>query len=561
MDALFQPRKSEMKSVLFLLLLTIALLPAWAQDLPKLDLPGVSEQHVMIPMRDGTRLSAYLYRPEGEGKWPAVFEQRYASLTSSRGRQNAAQLARHGYAVAMVNFRGSQLSEGRYVGYRALGWGAQKDGYDTCEWLATQPWCTGKVGTFGSSQGGFAQNFLAVTQPPHLVCQYMVDTGTSLFHEGYRIGGITRPGRFAGFGSNCRNPEDNATLLAEWDLHPDYDDYWQAEDTRPHFAKMTVPCFTIGSWYDFMVQGSIHSFIGRKPHAPQQLLLGPWLHGRLNKGNKIGDLTYPENAAWPEEAHMVRWFDHWLKGKDNGIRKEPAVRYYVMGAVGELGAPGNVWREAADWPPATAETSYYLHADGLLSPDSPIADASTTSYECDPLKPMEIPGRSFPGAKDGRAFEQQKDVRTWTTAPLSHPLEITGQIHADLWAQSTAPDTDFILRISDVYPDGRSILLMDYPLRARYRDGFEKQVFLTPGEPARLQWSIGHTSIILNTGHRLRVTLSSTGAPLYEPNNQMGNAQLQDWLKETKPATHTILHQKNLPSRILLPVMVAKPKN
>ena len=544
-----------MKSALAILALVIALLPAQAQDLPKLDLPGVREQHVMIPMRDGTRLSAYLYLPAGEGKWPVLFEQRYAALTSSGGRKNAASLARHGYAVAMVNFRGSQLSEGKYVGYRALGWAEQKDGYDTCEWLASQPWCTGKVGSFGSSQGGFAQNFLAVTQPPHLACQYMVDTGTSLFHEGYRIGGITRPGRFADFGANCRNPEDNAALLAEWDQHPDYDDYWSAEDTRPHFAKMTVPCFTIGSWYDFMVQGSIHSFKGRKPHAFQQLLLGPWLHGRLNKGSKVGDLIYPDNAAWPEEAHMVRWFDHWLKGVDNGIEKEPAVRYYVMGAAGEPGAPGNVWREAADWPPAATETSYYLREDALLSPDSPTATLSSTSYDCDPLNPMEIPGRSFPGAKDARAFEQQKDVRTWTTAPLTQPLEITGQIHADLWVQSTAPDTDLILRISDVYPDGRSILLMDYPMRARYRNGFEKQVLLTPGEPTRLQWSIGHTSLILNAGHRLRVTLSSTGAPLYEPNNQTGGRQHAAWLQDAQKATHTILHDKEHPSLVRLPVM------
>ena len=135
---------------LFLLLLSLPILlcSLSAQELPPLDLPGVREQHVMIPMRDGVRLSAYLYTPEGEGKWPAVFEQRYAAVTSTGTRKSCADLARHGYAVAMVNFRGSQRSEGKYVGYRALGWGKQQDGYDTCEWLAAQPWSTGKVGTF-----------------------------------------------------------------------------------------------------------------------------------------------------------------------------------------------------------------------------------------------------------------------------------------------------------------------------------------------------------------------------------------------------------------------------
>ncbi|HEY1048414.1 MAG TPA: CocE/NonD family hydrolase [Prosthecobacter sp.] len=535
------------------LLLSTTLL---AQELPKLDLPGVREQHIMIPMRDGVKLSAYLYLPAEEGKkYPVVFEQRYASLTGAGTRKNSADLARRGYAVAMVNFRGSQLSEGRYVGYRALAWGEQKDGYDTCEWLGTQPWSTGKVGSFGSSQGGFAQNFLAVTRPPHLACQYMVDTGLSLFHEGYRIGGVTRPGRFADFGANCRNPEDNTALLREWDQHPDYDDYWRAEDCALHFDKMNVPCFTIGSWYDFMVQGSVKSFLGREPSSIQQLVLGPWLHGRLNKGSKVGDLVYPDNATWPEVEHMVKWFDHWLKGADNNVENEPKVRYYVMGATGEPNAPGNLWRDADTWPPQVEKTSFYLQESAGLKDAPPTSASSGTSYDCDPLKPMEIAGRSFPGAKDAQAFEQQKEVRTWTTGPLASPLEITGKVEAELWVKSTMKDTDFILRVSDVYPDGRSILLMDYPMRARYREGFEKEVLLEPGKPAKLKWHIGWTSIILNQGHRLRVTVSSTGAPLYEPNNQTGGPQSVDWMKTTQAGTHTILHEKEHPSRLLLPVI------
>lgn len=532
-----------------------------SKDLPPLELGGVREQHVMIPMRDGIGLSAYLYLPPGEGRWPVVFEQRYADISGVGTRKSAADLARRGYAVAMVNFRGSQESEGRYVGYRALAWGEQKDGYDACEWLAAQPWCTGRVGTFGSSQGGFAQNFLAVTCPPHLVCQYMVDTGLSLFHEGYRIGGVTRPGRFADFGANCRNPADNDALLAEWDQHPNYDDYWRAEDCTLHFAEMDVPCFTIGSWYDFMVQGSVASFIGRQhqgganSRGRQWLLLGPWLHGRLNKGSKVGDLVYPENATWPEVEHMVRWFDHWLKGADNGIEKEPAVRYYVMGAVGEPGAPGNEWRSAADWPPAPKFDSLYLHEGGLLSDKAPEDEKSSTRYESDPASPMQIPGRSFPGAKDARSFEAQKEVRTWTTAPLEAPVEWNGEVKAEVWLSSTAPDTDVILRVCDVYPDGRSILLMDYPMRARYRQGWDQQTLLKPGDPARLHWHVGWTSIIFAKGHRIRVTLSSSGAPLYEPNSQAGNSQVRDWLKEARAATNTIWHDRLHPSRIILPLV------
>ena len=179
---------------------------AAAQDV---DLGGVAEQHEMIPMRDGKKLSAYLYVPPGKGPWPAAFEQRYADLRGTGTRKAAARIAAAGYVVAMVNFRGTYESEGTWVGYRALGWGELQDGFDTCEWLAKQPWCTGKVGTFGSSQGGFAQNFLAVSRPPHLACQYMVDTGLSLFQEGYRIGGLTRPERFKAMDKVARDPADN----------------------------------------------------------------------------------------------------------------------------------------------------------------------------------------------------------------------------------------------------------------------------------------------------------------------------------------------------------------
>lgn len=546
------------KTLLFLL----AVPTLFGASLPLLDLNGVRERHVMIPMRDGQRLSAYLYFPaNAPGKLPAVFEQRYADITSAGSRKAAANFAKAGFVVAMANYRGTHESEGTYVGYRALQWGKLRDGYDLCEWLAAQPWCTGKIGTYGGSQAGYAQNYLAVTQPPHLVAQYMTDTGLSLFHEGYRIGGVTRPNRFEAFGKDCRNPADNTALLAQWDAHPNYDDYWRDEDCTLHFDKMNLPCFTIGSWYDFMCQGSVASFIGRQTkggpqsRGHQQLVLGPWLHGGYPKSNKIGQLVFPENAQFDVYAHMTKWFNHFLKGEENGVEKEMPVRYYVMGACGEPRAPGNVWREAQDWPPQGRGTPYFLQDDGQLGPAASSVTRSNTSYASDPLHPMNIPGRSFPGAQDARPFEEQSEVRTWTTEALPKPVEWTGEVTAEIFVSSTAKDTDFILRVSDVYPDGRSMLLMDYPMRARYREGFDRQKLLVPGEVAKLSWHIGFTSIIFNQGHRIRVTLASTGAPLYEPNNQTGGPQTMDWMKTTQPAIHTIWHDAAHPSRILAPVI------
>jgi predicted acyl esterase len=538
-----------------------ALMPTLAQSQePSVDLGGITEKHEMIPMRDGVRLSAYLYFPPGNGPFPVLLEQRYADTRGASTRQSMAKLARGGYVVAVANFRGSQKSEGTWVGYRALGWGELKDGYDLVEWLGTQKWSTGKVGTFGSSQAGYAQNFLAVTQPPHLTAQYMIDTGLSLYQEGYRIGGATRPERFKAMDANCRVPAHNRGLLAEWFAHPTYDDYWKAEDCSLHFDQMNVPCFTVGSWYDFMCQGSVESYIGRQhrggpeSRGNQKLLIGPWLHGRFKETNKTGELEYPENAKFAMEDHMLKWFDHYLKGMDNGVEREPNVRYYVMGAVGEKDAAGNEWRSAHDWPVAAEPTSYYLHADKSLSRDKPKAADAAVTFLADPLHPATIPGVGFPGAKDASEFEKQAEVRTFTSEELTEPVEWTGDVHAELFISSDAPDTDFIVRISDVYPDGRSILIADYIRRARYREGFEREVFMQPGEIYKVAFHVGWMSQVFNRGHKIRVTVASTGAPFYEPNPNTGEPLTIDFPPNARVAKNAVHMNAKHASRVIAPV-------
>ena len=524
------------------------------------DLGTVTEKHLMIPMRDGKKLSAYAYFPKGDGPWPAIFQQRYADISSAGTRKATAKMAEAGYVVANVNFRGAGQSEGTWVGYRALGWGELQDGYDLCEWLAAQPWCNGKIGTYGGSQAGFAQNFLAITQPPHLTAQYMTDTGLSLYHEGYRIGGATRPERFKKMDTVCRDPQDNRRLLEEWFQHPAYDKYWVAEDCARHIDKMNVPCFTIGSWYDFMCVGSIKSFIGRqtrgglKSRGQQQLLIGPWLHGGYPKSNQIGELVYPEDAGFDVYAHMTKWFDHYLKGIDNGVEREPPVRYYVMGAIDDPEAPGNEWRSATNFPPRTFNKYYFLHASGKLEALSPSAADSASTLVSDPLHPASIPTTAFPGARDARSFEQHPNVLTFTTKPLASPEEWTGVVTAELFVASTARDTDFIVRLSDVYPDGRSILIMDMIRRARYRDGFDHETPMQPGKIYKVAFDVGWLSQVFNKGHRIRVTVASTGAPFYEPNPQTGEALTLEFPPNALVATNTVYHNRNDSSRIIAPI-------
>jgi predicted acyl esterase len=547
--------------VRIILLCTVPAAIAFSQQ--QVDIAPATEQHVMVPMRDGTKLSVYLFLPPGKGPWPVLYEQRYSNVTVPSSRKNYAALAMKGYVVAAENFRGAQQSEGVYTGYRALGWGEQKDGYDTVEWLARQPWSNGKIGTFGGSQAGYAQNFLAVTQPPHRVAQFMTDTGQSLFHLGYRRGGTTRRMAF----DEARDPRDAVNLNLMMFRHPVYDDYWRLEDTTLHFDKMNVPCFTLGSWYDFMNAGSIESYVGRQHHGGpqslgrQHLLIGPWLHGSSYRHTgPVGDLVYPANSIFPVWEHMGRWFDHYLKGIDNGVEREPVVRYYVMGAVGEgeNGAPGNVWREAADWPAPARETAYYFEAAasgtaGRLSTGRPKGPAATT-YQSDPAHPAPIPGRAFPGARDARAFEQYPDVRTFTTDVLKEPVEWTGKVRAELFVSSTAPDADFIVRVTDVYPDGRSILIIDGIRRARFRDSWEREVFMKPGEVYRIAFDVGYLSQIFNRGHRIRISVGSTGAPFYDPNPQTGEAMTYERPAKMLAATMTLHHQGQHASRILAPV-------
>jgi putative CocE/NonD family hydrolase len=320
-----------------------------------------------------------------------------------------------------------------------------------------------------------------------------------------------------------------------------------------------VPCFTVGSWYDFMCVGSVESFRGRQhkggpnSRGRQQLLIGPWLHGGV-KGNKIGDLTFPDNANIDLPAHMIRWFDYYLKGIENGVAKDPTVRYYAMGAADEKDSPGNEWRTADDWPVKSKPTPYYLQADAGLSRIAPTKETSATSFRADPDKPAVIMGRAFPGAKDARSYESQVDVRTFTTEVLTEPVEWTGIVKADLFVSSSAKDTDFIVRVCDVYPDGRSILLLDYVRRARYREGYDKEVMMEPGKVYPIAFDVGWMSQVFNAGHRIQVTVASTGAPFYEPNPNTGEPLTIDPPATTVVANNTVYHDRTHASRVIAPV-------
>ena len=205
----------------------------------------------------------------------------------------------------------------------------------------------------------------------------------------------------------------------------------------------------------------------------------------------------------------------------------------------------------------TETTSYFLHPKGRLA-DVP-STGGTTSFLADPRKPATIPGRSFPGARDAREFESQGEVRTFTTDPLTEPVEWTGKVNAELFVSSTAKDTDFIVRVSDVYPDGRSILLVDYIRRARYRDGFDTEVMMQPDKIYKVAFQVGWLSQIFNRGHRIRVTVASTGAPFYEPNPNTGDPLTIEPPDVVVVAKNTLHHSIMHASRLIAPRVAPLP--
>lgn len=291
----------------------------------------------------------------------------------------------------------------------------------------------------------------------------------------------------------------------------------------------------------------------------QKLIMGPWTHGVLQA--KAGELTFPEAKNPPGETEDPwRWFDHCLKGLDNGADRDPAVRYYVVGDVSDPQAPGNQWRTAEAWPPfAVRPTPYYLHGDRTLSARRP-DEAEPLAYLSDPANPVPTIGGiqlTLPaGPMDQRAIEGREDVLVFSSEPLEGPLEVTGRVRAKLWVTSDGPDTDFFVRLCDVYPDGRSFNLCEGMVRARARNGADRERWLKPGRLAPLEVDVWSTSVIFNRGHRLRVHVTSSSAPGFDPNPNTGAPFRQG--TETRIARNRVYVDAAHPSHLLLPVVPAR---
>ena len=515
-------------------------------------------QTVRVAMRDDVHLATDIYLPEGDGPFPVVFSRTpYSRMKANEG---AANFAAAGYAAVVQDMRGRFDSEGENLPFIGCGWNEHQDGVDTIAWIKKQKWCNGRIATIGGSAGGITQNLLAGAVPDGLTAQYITVAAASLYSDASYIGGAFRKADADGWTTHNKFDPRAAEIIH---AHPSYDDYWRMFDTSLKFERMNVPAVHIGGWFDMFAQATINEFVGRQhsgangSRGAQKLIMGPWTHGIGRM--PAGEMSFPKANEVPQQYSSGRWFDHYLRGEDNGVEKEPAVAYYVMGDTSTPGAPGNEWRHADDWPVPAKETAAYFARDGKLTFEKPAGGDARVVFTFDPANPCPTLGGNnltlARGPMNQNKIEDRSDLVLFTSAPLGEPIEVTGRVKAKVFIASSAADTDLSVRLCDVYPDGKSYLIAEGILRLRYRDSSEKPVPLTPGKIEEVTVDCWSTSVIFNKGHSIRATVTSSNYPRFDVNPGTGQPWSDSGAKVKQ--TNTIYCDASHPSQLVLPVVAS----
>ena len=566
-----------------------------------------ADTNVAVRMRDGTILCADVFRP-ARGRYPVLLSR--IPYGKHRAKYHALYLdpvraVSRGYAVVIQDVRGRHMSAGEFYPFRDEG----KDGFDTVEWCAAQPWSDGNVGMFGISYHGATQWLAAVEAPPSLKAIAPGVTSDSYYDSWlYQGGALNAFFAYAWAGDYLVDdfagiPAEKAQAFAElrrlrqdplamvehlplnempslrgladyyydWLAHPTWDDYWKGVSPRERFNKVQVPALNIGGWYDGFLRGTVRCYEGMRNRGgsalardQQHLLLGPWKHEPM-PDPVAGERYFGAHASGEAiDIHglMLAWFDRWLKDEGNGVDTDPAVYYFTMGE--------DAWHSTEAWPPPDTKTIPYflgsrgrantLWGDGTLSRElSGEADAPD-HYAYDPRNPVStlggphlfgLPGIFVTGVQDQKPVEVREDVLVYTSEPLERDLEVTGNVSLSLWAISSAPDTDWTAKLVDVQRDGRAYNVCEGILRASYRESLESPMPITPGEPYEYEIDLGPTSMLFKRGHRIRLQVSSSNFPAHTRNLNTGRPHHDE--AEPRTAAQTVLHDAEHPSNLALP--------
>ena len=582
------------------------------------------DKSVMIPMRDGKVLSTDLYMPDGADKnLPTILIRTvYGKNQTFRWNPVYKELVERGYVVAIQDIRGRFESEGRYV----VAEGRREDGIDTVDWLIDQPWSSKKVGTAGCSYLGETQVVLAATKHPNLVAAIPMSAATGFYAPGRAWssydGGVFElaqtAGWFAGSGTSVfygppdgidrgewfrseasklfrMDPEidyskylpfvktlPTSTILQRAELPPtEYDkfvmalpddDYYRNKDWAQADDTFNVPSIFMDSWYDYGPAEALEMFRLFSENAESEtaknnqfIIIGPSTHCGYTEATEqtiVGERDLGD-ARLDFTDIQLRWYDHWMKGVDNGITDMPKIQYYLMGK--------NEWRQSDVWPvPGTTEQRWYLTSggkansrtgDGVLATAPPDA-ASLDTFVYDPATPVPSLGGhtcctgtdTEAGGYDQSTIEMRHDVLVYTSETLTEGIEVTGALKVVLQVSSSAKDTDFMAKLIDVYPDGRAFNIQEGALRMRHREGLNKEVLMTPGDVYEARLDLHVTSNYFGAGHRIRLEVTSSNFPRFERNLNTGGNNHVD--TEWKIATNNVHHGQNQLSYLELPVVL-----
>ncbi len=531
-------------------LLLLAFLPLRAQ---------LSPQSISIPMRDGKNLAAHLYLPNTTDTFPVILVQtpynknlyQFFGLPLGIGTD----IANSNYAIVILDWRCFFGSAAACVAAPKRG----EDGYDAVEWIADQAWCNGKVGTWGLSALGNVQFWTAEEQPPHLVCAVPeVAAPWETYHKYYPGGSII-----------VEHLQMLETLFGNFDLvvdNPYYNLVWQfAENTSMNPEQIEVPMLLVAGWFDhntlwdLVLIDTLASSSPASVKDQHKILVGPWIHGGLGATDQ-GDLSFPE-AQHANDELALEFFDYHIRGIDNGWEERQRYTYFQMGE-GE-------WKQSEVWPPAGINwLPWFLHDSGEILPNVPSPGAGPyLEFSYDPEDPSPtIGGKTLhsdllQGPYDqSDEVESRSDALVYTMPVLTEDLYIQGKIRVKLFVSSDRPDTDFALRLTEVYPDGSSILLGEAIQRMRFREGYtaNDEVFMTPGEVYPIDLEFEDLAITFQEGNRLRLIVSSSNYPRYNRNMNTGGEMHPggnyDTLVNPLIASNRVYSSSQYPSMLELPI-------
>jgi hypothetical protein len=597
-----------------------------------------SRENVMVAMRDGTHLATDIYFPSHagapvEGRYPVILNRTpYNKATAAN--QLAAMFVPYGYVVVIQDVRGRYRSEGHWRPIRD----DPNDGFDTAQWIGGQPWSNQTIGTVGTSYGGATQHALAIAGAPYVKAMIPRNAMSDFGLFGVRYHGafelrwlnwVVTLGNAADTANAVpaalRAAADPASAPALVDMgervqeyamslplrqgttplkfapdyeswliqamsHGAYDGFWKDHgssvvDHIPEYKD--IPVYHVTGWYDsWSMQVANMNFVAltRAKKSLQRLIVGPWIHSQ-ERLSYAGEAQFTPDASLDLGSFQRRWFDHWLKGVDNGVDREPPVRIYVMGGGDAHKTPegrlfvGGHWRDEHEWPLARAKyTPFFLHSGGSLSRETP-SDEPPATYLFDPRNPVPTLGgnvssqgklmfqgaadqRDRPGfwlTSDTRPLSARNDILVYQTPPLAGDIEVTGPLVVKLWASSKAPDTDFTVKLVDVYPPnadypaGVDLNIADGIVRARYRNNLDHEEFIEPGKPYEFTIEMYPTSLVFRRGHRIRLDVSSSNFPRFDVNPNTGEPLNDN--RRWQTAENTVYMDASHPSDLILPIV------